>query len=99
MIRLNRFDAAAKRRGALSADCGICRFSTVVRIPRRHEAIRWINQATPNDVFIGGCRPGNPNCPETVGPDFDFGNAPKLIMRQWFSVDNGKARHDWRYCL
>ena len=35
---------------------------------------------TPGDVYVGGCKSGsgNPNCPEVVGPDFDFGNAPIL---------------------
>ena len=39
----------------------------------------WSVQLTPNDVFVVGCgaNPG-PNCPEGVGPDFDFGNAPML---------------------
>ncbi len=46
-------------------------------------AIRWIQQITPDDVYIGGCRPGdvNPNCPQAVGPDFDFGNPPILTTR------------------
>ena len=39
----------------------------------------WSAQLTPNDVFVTGCgaNPG-PNCPDDVGPDFDFGNAPML---------------------
>lgn len=40
--------------------------------------IRWARQITPNDVFVVGCRDGNPNCPEDVGPDFDFGSSPIL---------------------
>ncbi|MBI4903892.1 MAG: PQQ-binding-like beta-propeller repeat protein [Acidobacteria bacterium] len=42
--------------------------------------IQWTKQATPNDTFVIGCRPGstNPNCPATNGPDYDFGNAPIL---------------------
>ena len=50
--------------------------------------IRWINQIMP-DVWILGCGeqpPGNdieaadnPNCPEDVGPDFDFSASPVLI--------------------
>jgi polyvinyl alcohol dehydrogenase (cytochrome) len=40
--------------------------------------VRWVRQITPNDVFIVGCREGNPNCPESVGPDFDFGSSPIL---------------------
>ncbi|HEY8522093.1 MAG TPA: PQQ-binding-like beta-propeller repeat protein [Gammaproteobacteria bacterium] len=61
-------------------------------------AIRWVNQLTPNDVWILGCSPpppgvpggpgpgptgadpgGNPNCPEEVGPDFDFAASPALV--------------------
>jgi polyvinyl alcohol dehydrogenase (cytochrome) len=49
--------------------------------------IRWINQILP-DVWILGCgnQPAgndiepaeNPNCPEDVGPDFDFSASPVL---------------------
>jgi polyvinyl alcohol dehydrogenase (cytochrome) len=38
----------------------------------------WWNQATSDDAFVVGCRPGNENCPKELGPDFDFGNAPIL---------------------
>jgi polyvinyl alcohol dehydrogenase (cytochrome) len=41
-------------------------------------AIQWAQQVTPNDTFVIGCRPGNDNCPDDVGPDFDFGNSPIL---------------------
>ena len=40
--------------------------------------ILWWNQATSEDAFVIGCRPGNENCPKELGPDFDFGNAPIL---------------------
>jgi polyvinyl alcohol dehydrogenase (cytochrome) len=49
--------------------------------------IRWINQIMP-DVWILGCdrQSGggadaldNPNCPEDVGPDFDFSASPALV--------------------
>jgi polyvinyl alcohol dehydrogenase (cytochrome) len=50
--------------------------------------IRWINQILP-DVWILGCDEqssggdpnagDNPNCPEDVGPDFDFSASPALI--------------------
>ncbi len=40
--------------------------------------IRWTRQLTPNDVFVVNCREGNPNCPDDVGPDFDFGSSPIL---------------------
>jgi polyvinyl alcohol dehydrogenase (cytochrome) len=40
--------------------------------------IRWMRQITPGDVYVSGCRAGNPNCPDVVGPDFDFGSPPVL---------------------
>lgn len=45
--------------------------------------ILWTNQITSNDVFVVGCGGGGlggaaVNCPETPGPDFDFGNSPIL---------------------
>jgi polyvinyl alcohol dehydrogenase (cytochrome) len=42
--------------------------------------VRWAKQLTPNDVYVINCRGANPNCPEHVGPDFDFGASP--ILRQ-----------------
>lgn len=48
--------------------------------------IRWVNQVTPNDNFLVGCRtPGVGNCPEEPGPDHDFGSSP--ILR---TMPNGK---------
>jgi len=41
-------------------------------------AIRWMRQLTPGDVYLSNCRAGNPNCPDTNGPDFDFGSPPVL---------------------
>jgi polyvinyl alcohol dehydrogenase (cytochrome) len=39
----------------------------------------WSQQLTPSDVFVVGCnRPDAANCPDDVGPDFDFGNSPML---------------------
>jgi len=51
--------------------------------------IRWVNQIMP-DVWILGCgaplgggaattAADNPNCPEDVGPDFDFSASPVLV--------------------
>jgi polyvinyl alcohol dehydrogenase (cytochrome) len=47
--------------------------------------VKWVRQLTPNDNFVIGCGPNNPNCPE-AGPDYDFGNSP--ILR---TLDNGKS--------
>jgi polyvinyl alcohol dehydrogenase (cytochrome) len=49
--------------------------------------IRWVNQVQPGDVWILGCDEqttgdpnagDNPNCPEEIGPDFDFSASPAL---------------------
>ena len=37
----------------------------------------WSKQVTPKDNYIVGC-PGSVNCPEEVGPDYDFGSSPIL---------------------
>jgi polyvinyl alcohol dehydrogenase (cytochrome) len=50
----------------------------IVAIDVTTGAIRWVQQITPNDVFVVGCQPGNPNCPDDVGPDADFGSSPIL---------------------
>jgi len=43
-------------------------------------ALLWSRQLTPNDAFNVGCAiPGRPNCPESNGPDFDFGQPPILV--------------------
>lgn len=71
--------------------------------------MKWVRQATPDDAFIIGCRPGvtNPNCPEKTGPDFDFGNPPMLVDDVIFigqksgigyAMDpNDKGRILWKY--
>jgi len=50
----------------------------VVALDLESGSIKWMKQVTPNDVFLTGCRAGNPNCPETNGPDVDFGSPPML---------------------
>jgi len=43
---------------------------------------KWVNQLTPNDNWTLGCQPqnpDNPNCPATLGPDFDFSASPSLV--------------------
>ena len=50
----------------------------VVALDLATGAIRWMRQVTANDVYVSNCRAGNPNCPETLGPDHDFGSPPVL---------------------
>jgi polyvinyl alcohol dehydrogenase (cytochrome) len=49
-------------------------------------AVQWVSQVTPGDAFLVGCKPGNANCPDDAGPDFDFGNSP--ILRR---LANGRS--------
>lgn len=51
---------------------------SIVALAMDSGEIRWFNQITANDAFVVGCRAGNQNCPETVGPDHDFGSSPIL---------------------
>lgn len=46
--------------------------------------IQWSFQPLANDVWTGGCGRGggnNPNCPEEMGPDYDFSMPPVLTTR------------------
>jgi polyvinyl alcohol dehydrogenase (cytochrome) len=43
--------------------------------------VLWTQQALPGDAWIPACAPGAPlmgNCPEALGPDYDFGASPIL---------------------
>jgi polyvinyl alcohol dehydrogenase (cytochrome) len=40
--------------------------------------IRWARQMNPGQRDVFGCRPGEINCNERPGPDFDFGASPVL---------------------
>jgi len=48
----------------------------IVAFDLKTGAMRWAHQLTPKDVF--GCVPGEINCGERPGPDFDFGASPTL---------------------
>lgn len=51
----------------------------IVAMRMRDGEIVWSTQLTPKDAWIGGCNDGdNPNCPEDMGPDFDFSASPIL---------------------
>jgi polyvinyl alcohol dehydrogenase (cytochrome) len=44
--------------------------------------LRWAQQLIPTDTWTLGCRatnPDNPNCPATLGPDFDISASPSLV--------------------
>src|SRR6516165_4928478 len=41
-------------------------------------ALRWAKQMTPGERDVFGCAPGEVNCGDKAGPDFDFGASPAL---------------------
>jgi len=57
----------------------------IVAMDLKTGAIKWVNQATANDNYVVGCRAGTGNCPDPVGPDYDFGSSPILSK-----LPNGK---------
>jgi polyvinyl alcohol dehydrogenase (cytochrome) len=55
--------------------------NAVVAMDVQTGAVKWVRQTTPNDSWTLGCQPknpGNPACPETLGPDYDFSASPSL---------------------
>jgi polyvinyl alcohol dehydrogenase (cytochrome) len=55
--------------------------NAVIALDINTGAVKWVNQTTPNDSWTMGCQaknPGNPACPETLGPDHDFSASPAL---------------------
>jgi len=54
----------------------------VIAVRMKTGQIVWSKQTTSQDVFNTGCDGDNPNCPEHVGPDFDFGSSAMLVTYQ-----------------
>jgi polyvinyl alcohol dehydrogenase (cytochrome) len=55
--------------------------NAVVAFDQKTGAVRWHKQLTPADNWVMGCQarnPGNPACPEVLGPDFDFSATPMV---------------------
>ena len=55
----------------------------VIAMDMKTGKVQWVRQATPNDSFVLGCRPrnpDNPSCPDTLGPDLDFSASPALVQ-------------------
>jgi polyvinyl alcohol dehydrogenase (cytochrome) len=61
----------------------------ILAVDRKTGKILWSRQMTPNDAFVVSCISGppgaQPNCPDSKGPDFDFGQPPILV-----SLPSGK---------
>lgn len=62
---------------------------SITAISLKDGKIRWSAQPQPKDIWIYGCDPdhkdNNPNCPDEVGPDADFG-MPAVLT----TLPNGK---------
>ena len=46
--------------------------------------IVWQHQEVPGDAFINNCGAtsrGGDNCPETLGPDYDFGGSSMILQQ------------------
>ena len=57
--------------------------NAVLALDLRSGAIRWAKQLLAKDIWVMGCEAhnkGNPACPETLGPDYDF-SAPPILTR------------------
>ena len=57
--------------------------NAVAAFDLRDGHLLWAQQVSAPDIF--GCRPGEANCGEKPGPDFDFGSSPALTP-----LPNGK---------
>lgn len=69
--------------------------NAVIALDIKSGAVRWIRQTLAGDIWIYGCDAGTaggdpnagnrPNCPQPLGPDFDFA-APAILVAR----DDGK---------
>jgi polyvinyl alcohol dehydrogenase (cytochrome) len=56
--------------------------NAIIAFDQKTGAVRWHKQLTIADNWAMGCQarnPGNPACPEVLGPDFDFSATPMLV--------------------
>jgi polyvinyl alcohol dehydrogenase (cytochrome) len=73
------------RRGAIYVGVGNTYSGTpqkttdaIVAFDLRTGSLRWATQMNPGERDVFGCAPGDVNCGEKPGPDFDFGASPVL---------------------
>lgn len=70
-------------------------FDSVVSLDLTSGAVKWVHKALPDDAwnlscgiyFIPGLEIQMPGCPDTEGPDYDFGQGPSL-----FKVKGAKGK-------
>jgi polyvinyl alcohol dehydrogenase (cytochrome) len=58
----------------------------IVALNLKTGQIVWSKQTTPADVWNAGCAGDNANCPEHLGPDFDFGASAMLVTKEGHDV-------------
>jgi polyvinyl alcohol dehydrogenase (cytochrome) len=54
----------------------------IVAMDIKTGSIRWMKQVAAGDIWAMGCgskNGGNPSCPSTLGPDYDFSASPALV--------------------
>jgi polyvinyl alcohol dehydrogenase (cytochrome) len=51
----------------------------IVAFDLKTGAMRWARQMNPGERDLFGCAPGDVNCGDKPGPDFDFGASPALV--------------------
>jgi polyvinyl alcohol dehydrogenase (cytochrome) len=63
-------------------DVPTVRTDSILALEMSTGAVRWVNQLHPKDNYIVGCdspdSAGKGDCPQTLGPDVDFGISPIL---------------------
>ncbi len=56
--------------------------NAVIALEQKTGRVAWVQQIIPADQWAMGCpakNEGNPACPETLGPDYDFSASPALV--------------------
>ena len=54
-------------------------FDSVMALDLKSGAIKWATAALPFDAWTVACLFGSPTCPQSAGPDYDFGQGPMLF--------------------
>src|SRR5579885_2896244 len=65
--------------GRIAADTS----DSILALRMEDGKIVWHHQEFAGDSFMNGCRPANPkdsNCPEKLGPDYDFGGSSVILQ-------------------
>lgn len=64
-------------------------FDGVVSLDLKTGRVKWYTPVLPFDAWNVACLFEGPNCPDTAGPDYDFGQGPAL-----FTVGHGRHKRE-----